>query len=1546
MLVASGVEFGDACMAAVGQLPQVIGNIQTAIGCGTIRRASGIAVQVMVGDPVCLGDVIETAADGRIEIRFVDGTVFNLSRDARVELSEFVRDSNGTSQSALFAVTRGTFAFIAGRLAKTGSLTVDTPVGSIRSRAHAGGFGMLSFATLIFSTMKEVQAADPNVTFLDDDSITYKDLEHGVFELVTKEAVPRHIIVEDPGETIVLSRRGSSVSVNEVANSLTRMQELQAAQQDVLANFAKGLHTGSSAPPFSDPQLGLQPINFIQNDSIQPQNALPPIQSTIFIVPEIFIIRPPTVAITSIAGQIGIAADNIINAARADAGVEITGTTSGVDDGRIVTVIITDSSNDVVYSGTATVTNNIWSINLDPAEAKALADGIYKLTADTTNAAGDPAEASRAIRVDETPPTIAIHTIVGNNVVNINAANSGFVIAGTSTDAENGQPVTVKIVDGSGHVVDTFTTTLTNNSWSVNVSSTEAKLLHDGSYTVTADVSDSAGNPAPEATQAITVDETPPTVTWLPQAESGIEGTAIALGAITATVNSLPGHSDSVQSLVVSGIPAGAVLTDGTNSFMATSGNTSIDVKSWNLSNLKITPPNDTNFTLTVTATDQDANTANASELVTVAPLAPGLNPVAAHGNEDTAIALDLGVTARSLLGANGDASPNSLDTLVVSDIPAGATLSDGTGLPGHSFTATADSTSHDVASWNLSSLTITPPAEFEGSFTLAIAATERDSEGNISATVTATEVVTVAPVAEPPTARAPATLTLSEDATGVAVAGVSVGPLAEGNDDTVSATLTVSHGTLHVASLSGVTVTGNDCATLTLSGSVAAVNSLLAGLTYTPADEYEGSDTLHLSVTSRDGSNTYPTQATAATAITVIEEDSESLIGGGPGVVPPTNSGTVTSGAIGQIAPASAATTDFANAGGTNTSLVPGNFQNFVGQIVGFTGDGTAGTLTASQTFTLSPTKSDGGYGTFTMTAAGVWTYTLDDTNYAVQALHADDTLTDTFAVHTTDGTAQVVTITIHGGSDDDRYDFDHLATGTLVVAPQHDSIAAGGNEGQIIYAGAAGDTANGTGKADLLNASSGNDTIKGNDGADTIYGGLGSDTINANSANGTLLGGHGPDSLTGGNGNDRFAFLSVADSRAARFDSLSDFRSGSDRIDLSALGALGFVILALTPTSTSVPAHTIAWLYDSADNETIVYVNPTDQALRIGASGLLEIHVQGIATIQASDFVPEPTVAAVAIAGEPIDHGLAATAANDATIATMTTALVSSGTTISDDALLAASNWTWQRTEGSFSFVSFDEGRTTATEHTDDAVVILTSGHSIEPQRGSATAPMENNVTFDKTPVHDSAGSMPIGNGPVTPPSGTINNTDITAPKTAAEPSHVENGATPQGGGPQSHSDENIASETSDAATSNNKEHSKDHSKLEEHSVSKDHSDLKEHSELIVTNTGPVNAAETHMHRSETAGKLVLADSFKFKDDLPGHKGSDVIDRGPEDHTPGSITHHENSAGPHGLPEISETQTIELSPPGQHSADHFSIVPHLAGGAVVTHVPHDLIV
>ena len=92
-----------------------------------------------------------------------------------------------------------------------------------------------------------------------------------------------------------------------------------------------------------------------------------------------------------------------------------------------------------------------------------------------------------------------------------------------------------------------------------------------------------------------------------------------------------------------------------------------------------------------------------------------------------------------------------------------------------------------------------------------------------------------------------------------------------------------------------------------------------------------------------------------------------------------------------------------------------------------------------------------------------------------------------------------------------------------------------------------------------------------------------------------------------------------------------------------------------------------------------------------------------------------------------------------------------------------------------------------------------------------------------------------------------------------------------------------------------------------------------------------------------SGAAGTLGLGDSFHFKDVISGSEGSGVIDLADVDHTPASISHSENAAGTSGE---EGAQTIELSLPGQHSADHFSIVSDPAGGAVVTHVPHDLMV
>src|SRR5262249_45328621 len=153
---------------------------------------------------------------------------------------------------------------------------------------------------------------------------------------------------------------------------------------------------------------------------------------------------------------------------------------------------------------------------------------------------------------------------------------------------------------------------------------------------------------------------------------------------------------------------------------------------------------NDANFTLTATATTTDGSTASTTAVIIVDPLAPTISGgPAASGLENSPIPLTLGVTINNLSGPNGDSPANSRHSLVISAIPLGATLSDG---HGHSFTATSGNTSVDVSGWSYTSLTITPAND--SNFTLNIAATEQDADGNVSAPTTNTEAVTVNPLA------------------------------------------------------------------------------------------------------------------------------------------------------------------------------------------------------------------------------------------------------------------------------------------------------------------------------------------------------------------------------------------------------------------------------------------------------------------------------------------------------------------------------------------------------------------------------------------------------------------------------------------------------------------------------------------------------------------------------------------------------------------------------------------------------------------------------
>jgi hypothetical protein len=111
-------------------------------------------------------------------------------------------------------------------------------------------------------------------------------------------------------------------------------------------------------------------------------------------------------------------------------------------------------------------------------------------------------------------------------------------------------------------------------------------------------------------------------------------GSPVALGELTVTVPD--GSYDTLQSLIIDGLPPGATLTDGLNSFTAGPDGGQANVTDWNLSDLSITVPNTDDFTLTAVATAQDGQgdvaSASANESVTVAPVAATFSATTSAG--------------------------------------------------------------------------------------------------------------------------------------------------------------------------------------------------------------------------------------------------------------------------------------------------------------------------------------------------------------------------------------------------------------------------------------------------------------------------------------------------------------------------------------------------------------------------------------------------------------------------------------------------------------------------------------------------------------------------------------------------------------------------------------------------------------------------------------------------------------------------------------------------------------------------------------------------
>jgi hypothetical protein len=123
----------DAQSAAV----EPIGNVATVTGIATVIRDRN-SYPLRVRDDIYLNDVVQTSSNSSLGITFNDATTFNLSASAKITIDTYVYEDGGKQNAGLFDIAKGTVAFVAAAVAKTGDMKITTPTATLGIRGTTG----------------------------------------------------------------------------------------------------------------------------------------------------------------------------------------------------------------------------------------------------------------------------------------------------------------------------------------------------------------------------------------------------------------------------------------------------------------------------------------------------------------------------------------------------------------------------------------------------------------------------------------------------------------------------------------------------------------------------------------------------------------------------------------------------------------------------------------------------------------------------------------------------------------------------------------------------------------------------------------------------------------------------------------------------------------------------------------------------------------------------------------------------------------------------------------------------------------------------------------------------------------------------------------------------------------------------------------------------------------------------------------------------------------------------------------------------------------
>lgn len=157
---AEPVQYAQATQSASDESP--VGRVEDLQGQATITHPDGTKEALAEGAPIHQGDVIETSADGAVNIVFIDETSFAVSRNAKLAIDQYVYNPSTESGETNFSMLRGLFVFTSGLIGRDDPdhVKIDTPRGSIGIRgtiiagdADAGTVTVVEGAIVVHSLM-------------------------------------------------------------------------------------------------------------------------------------------------------------------------------------------------------------------------------------------------------------------------------------------------------------------------------------------------------------------------------------------------------------------------------------------------------------------------------------------------------------------------------------------------------------------------------------------------------------------------------------------------------------------------------------------------------------------------------------------------------------------------------------------------------------------------------------------------------------------------------------------------------------------------------------------------------------------------------------------------------------------------------------------------------------------------------------------------------------------------------------------------------------------------------------------------------------------------------------------------------------------------------------------------------------------------------------------------------------------------------------------------------------------------------------------------